>query len=277
MKKIEDRNRKLITHWNPTSSIAESYRTLRTNIQFASIGKTITSLLITSTQPGEGKTITSANLAVVMGQAGKKTVYVDGDLRRPSGHDAFHLSNFKGVTSYLVGNDPLDDIIQDTGIPNVYAITSGPIPPNPAELLGSQEMGQLVEELKNRFDMVIIDSSPTLAVTDSVVLSTLADGCLIVINSGKTNEDLVEKVKNQLEMANAAILGVVLNNLPQRKSKKDGYYYYQSNSPKENKSLKKVTKAEKVDVVHKKKEEPADMLQIPGRKEFKRRNTRKLK
>lgn len=237
-KKIENRNDKLIAHWNPKSSIAESYRTLRTNIQFASIGKEVKSILVTSTQPGEGKTTTAANLAVVMGQAGKNTVYVDGDLRRPTGWETFQLHNLKGVTSYLVGNDALDDIIQTTDIPNLSIITSGPIPPNPAELLGSKEMGQFIEELKTRFDMVIIDSAPSLAVADPAVLSTHVDGCLLVISSGKTNDDLAEKVKKQLEMVNANILGVVLNNMP-RSKKEAGYYYYESKEPVKEKELKK--------------------------------------
>lgn len=271
MKKVENRNEKLIAHWNPKSSIAESYRTLRTNIQFASIGKIVKSILVTSTQPGEGKTTTSANLAIVMGQAGKKTVYVDADLRRPSGSETFHVNNFKGVTSYLVGNEKLEDIMQETGIPNVSVITAGPIPPNPAELLGSQEMSQFIAELQNRFDMVIIDSPPALAVADAVVLSTLVDGCLIVINAGKTNEDLVGKVTNQLQMANAKIFGVVLNKLPQRKRKEADYYYYQADSTKEMKSPEKRAKIEKVEKLEK---EPKQVMQKQTSKRSEYRRTK---
>ena len=237
-KAIESRYRKLISYWNPKSSIAESYRSLRTNIQFASIGKEVKSILITSTVPGEGKTTTAANLAVVMGQAGKKTVYVDGDLRRPTGYETLHVNNRLGITSYLVGNASLNDIIQESDIPNVSVITSGPIPPNPAELLGSEEMGQLIEELKTSFDMVIVDSAPALAVADPIVLSTYVDGCLVVIHSGKTNEDLVEKVIEQLKMVDARILGVVLNKLPRKQKKEEDYYYYQSNEPVIEKEIK---------------------------------------
>lgn len=228
-KERENRYRKLISYWNPKSSIAESYRTLRTNIQFASIGKEVKSILVTSTLPGEGKTTTAANLAVVMGQAGKKTVYIDGDLRRPTGYETLHVNNFRGITSYLVGDASINDIIQETEIPNVSVITSGPIPPNPAELLGTEEMSLLIEELKTRFDMVIVDSAPALAVADPIVLSTYVDGCLIVIHSGKTNEDLVEKVIEQLKMVDARILGVVLNKIPRKK--KEENYYYQSSEP----------------------------------------------
>lgn len=244
-KELENPSKKLITYWNPACFISESFRTLRTNIQFASIGKEVRSILVTSTLPGEGKTTIAANLAVVMGQAGKKTVFVDGDLRRPNGCRTFCVNNRVGITSYLVGKASLNDIIQESEVPNVSVIASGPIPPNPAELLGSEEISQLIEEIKLRFDMVIVNSAPALAIADPVVLSTYVDGCILVIHSGKTNEDLIKKVIEQLKMVNAKILGVVLNKLSRKNKKEEDYYYYQSKQPMMEKEIKHITKERK--------------------------------
>jgi protein-tyrosine kinase len=219
----DERYSKLVAHWEPKSHVAEAYRTIRTNIQFASVDREIKTLLVTSTGPSEGKSITAANLAIVMSQSDKKTIFVDTDLRKPTGHHAFHLPNRRGLTSYLSGNDRMEEVLQSSEIPNLSIITSGPIPPNPAELLGSRKMELFLDELKEKYDYIVFDSPPVIAVADSTILATKVDGCILVVNAGKTNRDLALKAKQQLENANVNLLGVVLNN---RKMKGNSYYYY---------------------------------------------------
>lgn len=231
MKKLDIRSNKLITALPPRSPIAESYRTLRTNIQFAAVDQeNIKTILVTSTQPGEGKTVTSSNLSIVMAQTELKTVYVHADLRRPTGHKIFGVNNLKGLTTYLGGHISIEEIVQDTDIPNLKVITSGPIPPNPAELLASKKMEKFLDELKKKFDMIIIDTPPLLAVTDATILSKKVDGCLLVVSSGLTSKEMALKAKQQLLNANATILGVVLNNKKLSKKEYSNYYYYESNN-----------------------------------------------
>lgn len=251
MKNLDNRCDKLITSLPSRSPIAESYRTLRTNIQFAAVDQEdIKTILVTSTQPGEGKTVTSANLAIVMAQAELKTVYVHADLRRPTGHKIFGVQNIKGLTTYLGGKVSLEEVIQDTHIPNLKVITSGPMPPNPAELLGSKKMGNFLSELKEQFDMIIIDTPPVLAVTDATVLSNKVDGCLLVVSSGLTSRDMAVKAKQQLMNANATILGVILNNKKLTKKEQNTYYYYESEKKEDSKEdsregkVKRVSKTE---------------------------------
>jgi protein-tyrosine kinase len=220
---VSNRYEKLITHWDPKSPVSEAYRTLRTNIQFASVDEDIKVILVTSTVPEEGKSTTASNLAVVMAQAGKRTLYVDADLRKPTAHQTFHVPNRRGLTNYLAGQTPLENTVQKTGIENLFVMTAGPIPPNPAELLGSKKMQMAMEEMNNHFDTIILDTPPTMAVADSSILARLADGCILVVNSGKTNRDLAKKAKQQLENTNTRLLGVVLNN---KKLKRNDYYYY---------------------------------------------------
>lgn len=222
---VSKRYEKLITHWNPKSPVSEAYRTLRTNIQFAGIDEEVKAILVTSTGPEEGKSTTSANLAVVMAQAGKHTLYIDADLRKPTGHQTFHLPNRHGLTNYLAGQIPLEGTVQETGIKNLFVMTAGPIPPNPAELLGSKKMRAAMEELYKHFEAIILDTPPTLAVADSTILARLVDGCILVVNSGKTNRDMAKRAKRQLESTNTRLLGVVLNNKKMKRN--DDYYYYQ--------------------------------------------------
>jgi capsular exopolysaccharide synthesis family protein len=226
MSTIDTANRryeKLSAHWDPKSPVSEAYRTLRTNIQFAGVDEEIKSILVTSTAPEEGKSTTSANLAVVMAQAGKRTLYIDADLRKPTAHHTFHVPNRRGLTNYLARQVPLENTVQKTGIENLFVMTAGPIPPNPAELLGSKKMRVVMEEMDKHFDAIILDTPPTLAVADSTILARLVDGCVLVVNSGKTSRDMAKKAKQQLESTNTRLLGVVLNN---KKMKKNDYYYY---------------------------------------------------
>jgi capsular exopolysaccharide synthesis family protein len=216
----------LITFKEPNSPISESYRTLRTNIQFSSFDKKIKTLLVTSSGPGEGKTTTSSNLAVVMAQGGNKTLLIDCDQRKPSVHKVFKFSNENGLSNILVNKDEVDlnVSIHQTEIVNLHILSSGTRPPNPAELLGSAKMKDYIEELKKIYDIIILDTPPIILVTDAQILAQYTDGCLLVVSSGEAERDLVVKAKGLLEKVNAKILGVVINKMD---STKKGYYHYQ--------------------------------------------------
>ncbi|MFD0697823.1 CpsD/CapB family tyrosine-protein kinase [Paenibacillus sp. GCM10027628] len=215
----------LITNSNPMSSISEAYRALRTNITFSSIDQDLKKILVTSSIPGEGKTTTVANLAVVYAQENKKVLIIDADLRRPSIHQRFVRSNRLGLTNILVNQYKALDVILETDIPNLSIITSGSIPPNPSELLSSAKLASILEELHDKFDLILIDSPPTLAVADSQILSTMCDGVLFVVNHGKVKRQLAKKALLNLEHVKAKVLGVVINNQPKKKNK-DFYYNY---------------------------------------------------
>ena len=222
-----DADRQLVTFLNPKSPISEAYRILRTNIQFSSLDKPIRTLLVTSANPSEGKSTTASNLAAVMAQTGQKVVLIDTDLRRPVIHKVFNVPNNIGLTSALLTPpDPttLAHLIQPTEIKNLSVLTSGPLPPNPSELLGSHRMGDLIEALKSVADIVIFDSPPALAVTDSAVLARQLDGVLLVVDSGETREPLARRAVEELSKVGAHILGVALNRLSPTNT--DGYYYY---------------------------------------------------
>jgi capsular exopolysaccharide synthesis family protein len=223
-KTIQDlTQRSLITHINPKSPISEQYRTIRTNIQFASIDKEFKTLMVTSSGPGEGKSTTVANLAVVLAQQGKRVLLIDGDLRKPTVHYTFKVSNIYGVTNVLTRQTTLKDAVITTKIPDVDVLPSGPVPPNPSELIDSKSMTQLIEEAKSHYDYVLFDTPPINAVTDAQLLSHRVDGVILVISSGKTEIEGAIKAKELLENANAKILGTVLN---AKEVKKDNYYYY---------------------------------------------------
>ncbi|RDU35615.1 capsular biosynthesis protein [Neobacillus piezotolerans] len=215
--------RKLVASLDPKSIVSEQYRTIRTNIQFSSVDEEIQALMVTSAGPGEGKSTTAANLAVVMAQQEKKVLLVDADLRKPTVHYTFDLVNQFGLTSVLAKSKSLEQVIRSTDIPFLSVLTSGPIPPNPAELLGSKSMKEMLEEAKKQFDVIIFDTPPTLAVTDAQILANLCDGVLLVLYSGKSEIEQATKTKDLLIAANGKILGVVLN---QKKIKKDNYSYY---------------------------------------------------
>ena len=223
-----DGTRQLIAWLRTKAPESEAYRTLRTNIQFSSVDKPIRSLLVTSSSPGEGKSTTTANLAVVLAQTGQRVIAVDTDLRRPVLHKVFGVPNNMGLTTALLGGDtaPIESYLQPTEIDSLSVLTSGPIPPNPSELLGSNRMGHLVERLTEAADIVIFDSPPVLAVTDAAVMGRQVDGVLLVADAGHTREHALAGATAELQKTGTNLLGVALNRLDTRRGGYQYYYYY---------------------------------------------------
>nr|WP_206699636.1 CpsD/CapB family tyrosine-protein kinase [Bacillus atrophaeus] len=205
------------------SLVAEQYRTIRTNIAFSSVQTNLRSILVTSSVPGEGKSFSAANLAAVFAQQEKKVLLVDADLRKPTIHETFQLENVTGLTNVLVGTCSLSETVQQTPIDNLYILTSGPTPPNPAELLSSKAMGDLILDIYDQYSLVIFDSPPLLAVADGQILANQTDGSVLVVLSGKTKIDTVQKAKDALEQSKAKLLGALLN---KKKLKKPDLYSY---------------------------------------------------
>lgn len=219
--KVTRQNRSLITVSDPRSPISEQFKTIRTNIQFSSdLG--IRTIAVTSSGPGEGKSTTVANLAVVFAQQGKKTLLIDCDMRKPTVHYTFNLENHHGITSILTKRSDLKQCLKETDVENLSVLTTGPIPPNPAELLSSQSMKDLLKEALETFDMILLDTPPVLAVTDAQILANQCDGTILVIKSGETPVDAALKTKELLLAANGKLLGTVLND----KQFQDSHYYY---------------------------------------------------
>lgn len=199
---------------------------MRTNIEFSGFDSEIRSIMITSAHSGEGKTTTAANLAAAYAQADKKVILVDADLRKPMLHHIFNISNRSGLSNILANQNSVQELIRPTQAPNLSVITSGPVPPNPSEMLASSRMDEIIRELSGVYDIVLIDCAPALAVTDSQVVAAKCDGTLLVIESGKVKKDLAKKVLANLEHVKARILGVVLNNVKRNEAEAYYYYYY---------------------------------------------------
>ena len=215
----------LITLKNPKSRSAEAFRTLRTNIQFSSLDKELKSIVVTSSGSGEGKSTIISNLAITMAESGKKVILVDCDFRKPSIHKKMGVTNSIGLTNILVQNVKKEECMVNTTVNNLYILTSGPIPPNPAELLGTKKMRDFIEELKSEFDMVLIDAPPVLAVTDAQILSTIVDGVIFVASYGEAQKDAVVDAKQLIEKVGGKILGIVFNKVPESVSSYYGKYY----------------------------------------------------
>lgn len=212
----------LIAFKNPKSRAAEAFRTLRTNIQFSSLDGDVKSIVVTSSAPSEGKSTVMTNLAITMAQTGKKVIIIDCDLRRPTVSKKLGLPNTEGLTNVLIQEKKVEECVLATKIPNLYALTSGPVPPNPAELLGSKKMKSVLEGLHGVFDIILIDAPPVIAVTDAQILSTLAEGVLLIACYGQTEKNGLIKSKELLDKVGAKILGVVMNKVPE---KAESYYY----------------------------------------------------
>lgn len=222
------RNEELIVYNDPKSPISEAFRTIRTNIQFSNIDKGIKSLVLTSSGPSEGKSTVISNLAITMAQAGKKVLLIDSDLRKPRIHKIFALNSYKGLTNVIFYDLDYKEVIKFTPVDGLDILTSGPIPPNPAEILGSEKMKKFLKNVEEDYDLVLIDTPPIGVVTDAAVLASRCDGVILVCAVGQAIIDAVKNAKNALEKVNANILGVVLNKVPMGKRGYYKYYYYQS-------------------------------------------------
>lgn len=214
--------RKLITVRNPKSIVSEQFKTIRTNINFSMPDQDIKTIIVTSSTPGEGKSTISSNSAVVFAQSGKKVLLIDADMRKPTAHHTFGIRNVAGLSTLLTRQHSIEEVVHKSEVEGLSVITSGPIPPNPAELLGSKTMDQLIVQLTELYDLVIFDAPPVLSVTDAQILSHKCQGTILVVNSGKAEKDGVLKAKEALVSSQANILGVVLNNYI---LDKDHYYY----------------------------------------------------
>ncbi|MDW2886766.1 CpsD/CapB family tyrosine-protein kinase [Exiguobacterium artemiae] len=217
--------RNLITATQPKSPIAEQYRTIRTNIEFMAVDKEIKVMLVTSSTQGEGKSTTASNLAVAYAQQGKRVLIIDTDMRRPTVHYTFRVANGLGLSSLLTRQAELEKAVLPTKVDNLSILTAGPIPPNPAELLSSRAMEKLIEQLRGEYDVIILDAPPLLQVADSRITSKLTDGVILVIGCTTSDRQRVLKAKEQLELTEAKILGVVLNRRELTDDSAYQYYY----------------------------------------------------
>jgi capsular exopolysaccharide synthesis family protein len=247
--KANEPNESIVAYIRPRDPLSEAYRVLRTNLSFSAIDGELRSILVTSGSPGEGKSTTVANLGIVMAQAGKRVVVIDSDLRRPVQHKILSVGNNRGLTTALLDSEtPVNFHLQNTKIRGLRVLTSGPIPPNPAEILSSQRMGQLVEELYKEADIIVFDTPPVLTVTDAAVLAPKVDGTLFVVHVGKTRRDTLAQAVERIKKTNAHPLGVVLNRI---KPSHGGYYYYQyydtyAHSDKKRKKKRRISSKDQV-------------------------------
>lgn len=216
----------IITYKSPKDPISEAFRNMRTNITFADIDEELRVLTITSTGKGEGKSTIIANYAVALAQSKKKVLLVDCDLRRPRIHRLFEQPNKRGLTNILLRECESMEAIQSTDVENLFIISSGPIPPNPSEILASKRLVDLMEQFKQAFDYILIDAPPVGVVTDAAVLSHVTDGYIVVAAVNVTNKEGVRLAMETLKNVNANVVGIVANNAPM--SKRSGYYYYYS-------------------------------------------------
>lgn len=222
-----DFRRRLITYEDPKSPISESYRSLRTNISYASADKKIRSLLVSSPQPGDGKSTTTANLAIAFAQLRKRTLLIDADLRKPVQHNVFGLPRGPGLAEFLIGEvEDINNIIHPTKVENLSIITAGGLPPNPSELLGSAKMSSMVDQLEHEWDMVLFDSPPIVAVTDASMISGEIDAIALVVKAGQTDRAAVDRALDTIRNVKAPLIGVILNGAnPDTLAGKYSYYY----------------------------------------------------
>lgn len=209
---------KIIMQTNPSSPISEIYRNLRFNMEFSAIDRGIKMITITSANRGEGKTTTAVNLALASVQAGKKTVLVDVNLRNPAVHLAYGLKNHQGLSQYLTDETPITELIQETSVPNLSVITSGPIPPNPSDLLASDKMNELFTELKKSYDVILLDTPQILTLTDAKMMAAGSDGVLLVVEHGKLNRAIAKKIHEDLTFMRANLLGIVFNKINRKEA-----------------------------------------------------------
>ena len=244
----EARNSKtpmIITKDHPKDVAAEAYRGLRTNLVSTGLGDSLKTIMITSTGPREGKTLTTVNLGTALANAGYKVLLIDADLRRPKLHRVFGVDRTKGLSALLAGNLTLDEAVSETEVNNLSLMPSGPVPPNPSEILGSALMKELLKYIREHYDIVILDAAPILGMTDAVVLSTKIDGTLIVIKTEEATRKALKVAVAQLNQVGAKVCGAILNNVNVKRDKYYYYYYYYYYSPYEDEEGKKVKKRKK--------------------------------
>ena len=232
----------MVTMHAPKSTASEAYRGLRTSILFSSAEKQPRVILVSSSGPQEGKTITTTNLAVTMAQSGSKVIILDCDMRRPKIHKLFDINRDTGMSNILVGGCEVTEAVVHTKVPKLDVIPCGPIPPNPSEILGSKRMVDLLLTLRKSYNRIILDSPPITAVTDAVVLAKLVDGVVLVLRVGDTPREIVQNGLNQLRTVNAHVLGAVLNGVdmgPDSGYYYQYYYYYGEDRGREKKGRRK--------------------------------------
>lgn len=227
LKETKNNPAKLITLTKPSSVISEQFKTIRTNIQFSIFDKEMKSIAVTSDMVGAGKSTVAANLAVTFSMQGKKVVLVDSDLRKPTIHRFFGLSNRDGLTTILTNRlIRLCNMIHHTDVDNLFVLTSGIIPPNPSELLASSRMDELLVELEKEFDLIIFDLPPVVAVTDAQIMASKVDGTIFVIRKENSTKDKIMESKLLLQRVNANVIGVVLNRI--KVTEDFNYDYYRT-------------------------------------------------
>lgn len=226
-------NKNLITLNEPQSLVSERYKMFRTNLNYMSIDKENKVILFTSTTSEEGKTTSIANTAISLAIEGKKVLLIECDLRKARLHDFFGLSQSPGLTNLLANKKPLSEVVQTIeDLNNLHILTSGPLPPDPSEMLSSQAFQKVIEEARQEYDMILIDAPPVLSVTDATILCKVVDGVVLVIAMKETKKDAAKQAKKALDKVNANILGVLLTK--SKLSKKSSYYYYYSEDKKKN-------------------------------------------
>ncbi len=224
----------LVSHTHPQSPMAEAFRTLRTNLSFSGVDGEYKTILVTSSGPGDGKSFVNSNLAIVLAQADKKVILVDADLRKPTQHRIFDLPNRMGLTNCLLNKSSVEETVQNGPYPNLSVLTSGPLPPNPAEILGSDRTKNFWISLQESYDYVLIDSPPVLAVTDAVLLADQVDGVIFVIKPGVTRSNIAVSAQDRLSRTGTRFLGVVLNKVKNNSPDYQyAYYYYYSGERKQ--------------------------------------------
>ena len=235
----------LITKKHSKSPVSEAYRTIRTNVQFSAVNKDLKTIVITSATPNEGKSTTISNLGVVMAQAGQKVVIMDCDFRNPTQHKIFQLPN-KGLSNCIAMHKSVMDIIQHTDVEDLDVLTSGPVAPNPSEILSSKRMDEVLEVLSKEYDYILIDAPPILPVTDAAVMASKVDGVILLTAWGAINPEVARDAKNRLVQAGANIIGVILNKVEVSAPGNGygygygyGYYYYYGSEEKDENGEKK--------------------------------------
>ncbi|KXS40794.1 MAG: capsular exopolysaccharide family protein [Candidatus Frackibacter sp. T328-2] len=227
-RRVQSRDRELVVRHNPKSPLAESYRTLRTNIRFLSPDDPLQTIAMTSSTPSEGKSITIANLAISMTQNGQEVIIIDTDLRKPMQHRFFKMTNFAGLSNILTNEIELKEGIRETGVERLKLVSSGSVPPNPSELLSSKKMTEVIEEVEELADIVLLDCPPIIAVSDPMVIANKVDGVILVVASHETEDKALVKAKEMLDKVQANIIGTILTKYRVGESKGyySGYYHY---------------------------------------------------